>query len=213
MFQFCQIQHQVVGPHGGAFTDGGGLSGLEVGQAQARQIAVTGGKGGQPINDRHQPDTNDIDRFAQQNQIGVVRDETTGGSPVDDRPRRGADIAVSVHVGHYVVAETAFILPRGIEVDVLRLALQLGNLLVGNRQAQFLLGLSQRDPQESPGAKFALIAPQTAHLVRSVPADQGVLIQFVRHGERRDPGSMTSGSLPRDRVGAVARPAVAKLTF
>ncbi len=147
-----------------------------MGQPQAGQVAVALGKPRQPIDDGHHADADKIEGLAEEDQIGIVGDITTGRSPVDDRPRGGTGIAVGVDMSHHVVAQATFVLPRGLKIDLVRLALHLGQLLVGDRQPQFLFRFGQGDPQPPPRPKFPLVPPQTAHFLRRVTADQRVVV-------------------------------------
>jgi hypothetical protein len=60
-------------------------------------------------------------------------------------------------MGHHVVAQFALMARRGLEVDVLGVGLQLGNLFGADRQAQLALTLGERDPQRAPSLDAALI--------------------------------------------------------
>ena len=53
-------------------------------------------------------------------------------------------------------------------VDVVLVRLQLGNLLIGDGQALLLLGLSQRDPQPTPGAELVVVREDVLHLIRRI---------------------------------------------
>ena len=52
-------------------------------------------------------------------------------------------------------------------------------------QSQLGFGFGQDDPQLPPGAEFALRPPEPAHFLRSVAADQRIVVITV-HGEVRD---------------------------
>lgn len=69
---------------------------------------------------------------------GVVSHVAGGGSQVDDGRRRGAAVSEGVHVSHHIVPEFTLFLRRHAEIDVLRVALHLRNLLVGDGQSQSL---------------------------------------------------------------------------
>ena len=87
------------------------------------------GEIGQRDDHRRQPLGDHLQRFANQDQVGVIGDVATCRPEVDDRPRRGALVAVGVHVGHHVVPQLALVLLGGVEIDVVRVRPQLGDLL------------------------------------------------------------------------------------
>ena len=70
-----------------------------------------------------------------------------------------------------------------VEIDVVDVRFQRGDLLRRDRQSQFGFGLGQGDPKPAPGTEFSLRAEDFAHRRRSVTADQGifVLVRLVRH--------------------------------
>ena len=74
MLDFLQVLHQVVGPQAGPLAHRRGLGRLEVGKAQAGKAAIPCGERGQAIDGRHQPGTQQLERFAEQDQIGIVGD-------------------------------------------------------------------------------------------------------------------------------------------
>ena len=103
---------------------------------------------------------------------------------MDDRPGVGAEVAVSVDVGHHVVPQLSLVTFGGLEVDVVDVGPELFDLLRRDRQPQFRLGLGQCDPKPPPGAELPLRTPQRAHLGRGVAGNQRivVLIRIVGHG-------------------------------
>ena len=130
MLELGQIEHQVVGPQAGPLAHGRRLGRLQMGEAQAGQIAVLLGAN---VARRSMTATSavadQLQRLAHQDQVGVVGDVAACGAQVDDRPRRGADVAVGVDVGHHVVPQPPFVGGRGVEVDVVDVGPQLGDLL------------------------------------------------------------------------------------
>ena len=73
---------------------------------------------------------------------------------MDDALRLRALYAVGVHMAHHIVAHLLLPGLRHVIVDVVRVLLQLRDLLVRDGESQLLLRLRQRDPQPSPGAEF-----------------------------------------------------------
>ncbi len=182
VFRLVQVERQVVGPQAGAFAHGGGLSGLQVREAQARQVAVFDGKVRQRADHARQPAADQLQRLAEQHQIRIVRHVTAGGAQVDDRSGQRANVAIRVHVRHHVVADLPLVPVGGVVVDVVHMGPQLGDLLVADRQAQFLFRLGQRHPQPPPSAELLVVTPQPAHFLGSVADNQRVLVLVVGHG-------------------------------
>jgi hypothetical protein len=61
---------------------------------------------------------------------------------MDDGPGREALVPVRVDVGHHVVAQLAFVLFGGCEVDGVNMLAKLCDLLLGDWQPQFRFSLS-----------------------------------------------------------------------
>ena len=117
------------------------------------------GEAGQALDHRHQPVADQLQRLAQQEQVGVVGHVAARGAQVDDRPGRGADVAVGVDVGHDVVPQPPFVPLGSGKIDVVDMLPQLGDLLRRDWQPKFRLGLGQGHPQPPPGAELTLRAP------------------------------------------------------
>ncbi len=75
---------------------------------------------------------------------------------MDDGPGLGAKLSKRMDVGHHIVAELGFIFRRLFKINVLKMGLHLGDLFVGNLQAQLLLRFRQRHPKPAPGGKLIL---------------------------------------------------------
>ena len=181
VLHFGEVQCQVVCPQAGPAADRGGLGRLQVREPQRGQVAILPGKVAQRPDHRRQPPRDQRERLAQQDEVGVVGHKAARGPQVDDRPGRGALVAVGIDVRHHVVPQLVLVLGGRGEVDVVDVGPQRGELLLGDRQPQLGLGLRQRDPQPPPRAVFALVAPQRGHLARRVAGDERILIFVVRH--------------------------------
>ena len=77
--------------------------------------------------------------------------------------------AVSVHMGHDVMAHFFFPRPRHVIINIRNVGLHLVDLLLRDRQAQLHLCLSQRDPQLPPGGKFHILRENILHLPTGIP--------------------------------------------
>ena len=72
MLDFGQVHREIVGPETRPFADGRRLGGLEMGEAEAGQIAVLGGEGGQRVDHGRHPAGDHLQALAEQQQVGVV---------------------------------------------------------------------------------------------------------------------------------------------
>jgi len=84
VFEFFQIEDEIVGPEGGAFSDCRGLGGLEVSEAETGERTVLDCEPGEAVNDPDEARAEEFEAFTDEEEVSVVGDETTGGSEVDD---------------------------------------------------------------------------------------------------------------------------------
>ena len=89
-----------------------------------------------------------------------------------------------MHVGHHVVPQPPLVPFGRRKIDRIDVLLQLGDLLLADRQAEFRLRLGQGHPKPPPGAELPLRAPQLAHRGRGIAGNQGVVVLgvLVGHG-------------------------------
>ncbi len=76
---------------------------------------------------------------------------------------------VGVHVAHYVVAHQLFTRFGDLVIDVVRVRFQLSDLLVRNRQTQFLFAFGKRNPKLAPSAEFKVGRENVFHLLARIP--------------------------------------------
>ena len=104
--------------------------------------------------DKFSPD--DRERIPHKNNVRIIADVAGCGSKVNNSSGFGALQTVGVYMGHDIVADL-FFARFGIRViDVLRMSLELRDLLVGDIKSEFLFRLGESDPQLSPGAELAV---------------------------------------------------------
>ena len=92
----------------------------------------------------------------------------------------GALLAERMDMGHDIVPQVLFQGLGPLEVDVVQVRPHLGQLGVGDRQAQFLLGLGQRQPEPPPRAEPRRRAERPRHLLAGIPRDQRRLEPLVQ---------------------------------
>ena len=129
MLELVQIEQEIVTPQAGPLADRRQLRRLEVRPTERRQIAMSPGKAGQSVDDGYEPIAQQAQAFAQQYQIGIVGDEATGRSQVQNATGFGTDLAIGMDVGHHVVPQAGLVMVGPSEIDVVDLVPQLGELL------------------------------------------------------------------------------------
>ena len=179
VFEFFQIQHEIVTPHRGPFADGRRLGGLQVGETETCLVAVLLCELRQFVDDSHQTRDDDPQAVPDLQQFGVVGDETARRPEMDDSACRGTAVAERVVVGHHIVTEFALVFRGPIEIDVIHRGSHFGDLFGGNLQPEFPFGFRQRHPQPPPGGMLRLRRPDAAHLRRRVPRNQRVFVELV----------------------------------
>ena len=168
MFDFKQVEHEFVAPKGCPFADRRKLGRLKMCISEAGQVFPVLGKSGEIVDDTYQLIANQAQSFAHEDQVGVVRNVTTGGAEVNDWPAERGNVAERVNVGHHVMSQSSFVLGGAGEIDVIQVCPKFGDLFCGNPrsdaviggQAEVMLGLGERQPQPPPGRVFALRSPQ-----------------------------------------------------
>ena len=76
---------------------------------------------------------------------------------MDDSLCPGALLSVGVYVGHHIVTYFLFPCSGNLIIDVVRMAFQLIDLRLRDRQAQLLFRFGQSDPQPAPGAELHIL--------------------------------------------------------
>jgi hypothetical protein len=99
---------------------------------------------------------------------------------VDELLRRRRRVAERVHVRHHVVAESPLVRRDLLEVDVVEMGLHLRDRLVGDRHAEALLGLGEREPEAPPQPVPHLRRPQLEHRPGGVALGERRRIAIVR---------------------------------
>ena len=104
-----EVENQLVAPERSSLAYRDQLGRLKVGVAQAGQVLPLLGKGGQRVDRGDGLVADELERFAHQNQVGVVGDVAARGTQVDDRPSDRGRVAQGVDVRHDVVPEPLFV--------------------------------------------------------------------------------------------------------
>ena len=124
---------------------------------------------------------NKPERFSHDDDIRVVSDIAACRAEVDDPLRLGALQSVCVDMAHYIMADH-FLSGFGFFiVNIIRMGFEFGDLLVGDGQSQFLLRLSQRDPQFPPGPEFHIRRKDVLHLFARISLGERAHISVIGH--------------------------------
>ena len=164
MGHLLQVEQQVVNPEADPLADRGGLCGLEVGAAEADEGLCLEGLGGQPLDHGRQAGGHEIERLADEHEVGVVGDEGARGPEVDDRTGSRTVIGEGVEMSKHVVPHPALVVGRPGKVDRVEVSPHFGELLRRDGQAQFGLALGEGQPDPPPERVAVVVAPQPRHL-------------------------------------------------
>lgn len=182
-FEFLGVEEEVLEPEAGAFADGGWLRGLEVRVGKAGGSCFRFCEAREEAQDVDEFVEEQLEGFSKLDKVGVIGDIGRGGAEVDDRLGFGALVAKCVDMGHYVMAKPFFVLGGGGKVDFVDVIFELGDLLVGNREAEFLLRFCKRSPKAAERGNFILGGEEAGHLRTCIARREGRGVFFVaRHG-------------------------------
>ena len=179
--QLFQVRHQVLHPQGGPLADGHQLGGLIVGIAQGGHGLIGFGKLPEIGQNFQQFSPEIAQAVPVDHDVGVVGHIAGGGTQVDDTGGRGSRQAVGVDMGHHVMAHLLFPLGSGGIVNIRNVGFQLLHLLLGDVQAQGMLGLGKAHPELPPGLIAHVLREQVQHILRSVSGGQRGFVT-VCHG-------------------------------
>ena len=106
-----------------------------MGKPQAGEIAIFGSETRQAIDGRNQFGSKEFQTASHENQVGIIGHVATGGSEMNDRFGRGADIAKRVDMRHHVMSEQFFVMGRRDEIDLIDMLPQFINLRLSDIQS------------------------------------------------------------------------------
>ena len=135
-----------------------------MGKCQRRQSLVFIGKFRQLRDHVHQFLAHQLQSLRHDDNVRVIANITGSCSQMDNPLRLRTLYAVCIYMGHHIVADFLFSCLCHIIIDILRMCLQLIDLLLGNRQTQLFLGLRKCDPQLPPGPEFHIRRKNILHL-------------------------------------------------
>jgi hypothetical protein len=166
--QLRGVEQQVLHPQRHALADRGELRRLEVGVRETGQGAVA--PRGFAEGHEHRGDTaeQDLQRFAHQQQVGVVRDIRARGAEMQVRARGGRLIGEMMDVRHHIVPQPLLVIRGAVQVRVVEVRRDLPDRGVGDVEPELPLRLEQRQPQPAPQADAPAVAPQILHRGRGI---------------------------------------------
>ena len=100
---------------------------------------------------------------------------------MDDSFSLWALYAVSIYMGHHVMAYLFFSGFGHVIVNIVCMSFQLIDLFLGNIQSQFFLCLCQSDPQSSPGTEFHIRRKNILHFFAGITLGQWTYISVCTH--------------------------------
>ena len=184
MIEIGEVEHEVLHPERRALADGRRLRRLQMRGAErrlgaplAREVASA------------REDADDLRRAAarvpRRMRIRSALSVTNAlVAPRWMKPlRRRRDVAERVDVRHHVVAEAPLVRGDDVEVDVVEVRAHLRDRLVGNRNAELLLGFGEREPEPAPEAVARRRRPELEHRFRSTGGRAYLRVVVERQGQ------------------------------
>ncbi len=92
----------------------------------------------------------------------------------------GANPAIRVDMGHYVMAQLFFHLGGVFVIYIVNMRLHLRDLLVGNGKAQFLFRSGQGNPKLAPGGKFVVRRKDIKHFPAGIAGSQRAFVDVLQ---------------------------------
>ena len=164
IFHVFQVHQQILNPERCTLADRRGLRGLKMREGQRRLILMLLREAGQCAHDKHQLLLHQVERFRHNDNIRVISHIAGCSAEMNDRLSLRTLHAISVNMGHDIVADFLFPCPGNLIIDVVLVSRQLIDLLLGDGKPQFMLCLRQSNPKLAPGAEFFLLREEIFHL-------------------------------------------------
>ncbi len=179
VLEILQGHREILGPDGGPLADRRGLGRLVVGESQHRQLLPGVREGSECEYDLRNLAGDHGQGVAEDDQFRVAVDELAGRAQMNDAARLRGLIAQSVHMGHHVVAKLGLVGLRRVEVEVVQVCFEGGDLRVGDVEAQRLFALGEGEPESSPGREAVPVGPEFLHGTGGVPGLQRRLVSIA----------------------------------
>lgn len=148
-------------------------------KAESREPVVLIGKLGETTNAASHLRQENVKAISNADEVSVVAHVATGRTQVDNLRRIRALVSKLNDMGHHIVTGLLLLLEGKLKVNVVVVVLHLGDLLVGNLNAELLLRLREDDPQSAPGAELLQVAEVEVHLLGGVARRQGRLVAIL----------------------------------
>ena len=136
------------------------------------------GKTGQRPEQRGQPPAQQEEGLAVQYQIAVVGDIAAGSAEVQDARGGGSGLAVSIDMGHDVVADLFLALLGAGKINIGQMRLQVIDLSVSNGETERMLGTGKLEPEPAPGLDSLLHGKERCHLLRCIAGHKGRFVDI-----------------------------------
>ena len=158
-----EVEHEILHPERRALADRRRLGRLQMRVTQRRLGTPLAREGGQRAQHTNDTPAQQLEPAPHDDQVGVVGDERTRGTEVDELVRRGGHVAKGVDVSHHVVPEAPLVDGHLLEVDVVEVRAHLRQRLIRDRHPQPLLGLGEGEPEAPPESVPHAGRPQLQH--------------------------------------------------
>lgn len=148
-------------------------------KTKRRQPVVLIGKLGQTTYAAGHLGEENVKAVSNADEIGVVAHVAAGRAQVNNLGCIRTLVTKLNDMGHHVVTRLLLLLEGKLKVNVVIVVLHLGDLLVGNLNAKFLLGLCEDNPKSAPGAELLQVAEVEVHLFRGIARREGRLVAIL----------------------------------
>ena len=177
----AQVDHELLDPEGGPFSDCGRLGRLEMGKSQGGQIFVFIREGSQSRDHVDQFFADQAQGLPHDYDICIVAYVAAGRAQVDDSFGFGALQPIGVNMAHDIMPDHFFSGFCILIVDIGHMSPELFDLLIGNGQAKLFFRLSQGHPEAAPCAELHVGRKDILHFPAGISFGQGTYISVICH--------------------------------
>ena len=139
MLDLLEVAEEILKPQAGALADRGELRRLEMGIGQRGRRPMTLGELGQGFDGCGGPPAQQDQSLTKQQDVGVVGNEGTGGTEMENAARVAGLFGKVAQMGHDVVPSLSLELGHAVEIDLVTGSLEGGQLAFVDCQPELLL--------------------------------------------------------------------------
>ena len=168
-------------PKRSALAHRGRLRRLKMGKGQRGQILIFFSKIRQPLNHIQQLAMQQAQSVAHDDNVRIIANITAGSAQMNNAFGGRAAIAIGMNMRHHVMTQLFLISRRRRIINILGVSAQFRQLRIGYRQAKFLLGFRQHNPEPPPGAELVVRREDKLHLLAGITAGKWAGVVIVAH--------------------------------